>query len=301
MLSNQINTSLKAPDVTQYMDYRIYLKDFFEYKKSYFSKSKTPYHSGTFSAACGLKSPQYLKLILSGERNLSKKSISAFSKALQLKKDESLDFELLVLSNQETDPNARALLFKELMDYRVQTKLKQGLINPRAFEQVPDWVTWVLYEMADLTDQSLDEKTIQEKLRKKASLPQIKKAIKKLFDLKLLKIDENFQIKKARHLIENPDQVPPELVRSLQAQFMYLALESLYQDPPTERELASATLSLTQKEFEDIRFKLRHLRKSIQKDTQVARHKERGNRLYQLNIQFFPVTAKESPSLKLKN
>ena len=76
----------------------------------------------------------------------------------------------------------------------------------------------------------------------------------------------------------------------LQMQLMYLGLESLYQDTAIEREFGSLTLSLTEKEFEDIKFKLRQLRKSLHKDNSIARMSTKGERVYQLNLQLFPVS-----------
>lgn len=279
-----------APDVTRYLDYRAYLADFFEYKKAQFSSSRVPYNYSHFSAACGLKTPQYLKLIIEGSRNLSEKTIPQVARALNLKKEEFIDFNLLVLSNQETDPGKRALLFKELMDYRVQLKIKKGEISKKHFEQLPNWATWVLFEATELPLNFSDSRDLQKLLRYKVTPQQAEDALNQLIKLGLIeKTAQGF--KKKRHLIQNADEIPVELVRSLQAQFMYLALESLYQDGPTEREFGSLTLALTQKEFQEIRFKLRQQRKSIQKDISVARQSgSKGERIYQLNIQLYPVT-----------
>ena len=84
---------------------------------------------------------------------------------------------------------------------------------------------------------------------------------------------------------------------------MYLGLESLYQDQPTEREFGTLTLSLTKSEFEEIKFKLRQMRKALHKDNSIARMKDKGERVYQLNIQLFPVTnavesVMKSPAMK---
>jgi len=71
---------------------------------------------------------------------------------------------------------------------------------------------------------------------------------------------------------------------------MYLGLESLYQDAAAEREFGSLTLALTTKEFEEIKFRLRHLRKSLHKDNSITRMTSKGDRVYQLNLQLFPVS-----------
>ena len=71
---------------------------------------------------------------------------------------------------------------------------------------------------------------------------------------------------------------------------MYLGLESLFQDAANEREFGSLTLTMTKPEFEELKFKLRQMRKQAHKDNAIRRAASKGDRVYQLNIQLFPVT-----------
>jgi uncharacterized protein (TIGR02147 family) len=86
------------------------------------------------------------------------------------------------------------------------------------------------------------------------------------------------------------ENVPVALVRKLQAELIYLGLESLFQDAPQEREFGAMTVSLTESEFEQLKFELRQFRKRWTKDIAVARSQSKGDRVFQLNIQLFPVT-----------
>ena len=86
--------------------------------------------------------------------------------------------------------------------------------------------------------------------------------------------------------------IPPELIKKLQSELIYLRLESLFQDDPKEREFGSMTLALTMDEFEALKFELRHMRKRILKDTLLRRESEPGEQVYQFNLQLFPVTEK---------
>ena len=52
----------------------------------------------------------------------------------------------------------------------------------------------------------------------------------------------------------------------------------------------------TIKEFEEIKFKLRQMRKALHKENAIARMSSKGERVYQLNLQLFPVS---NPSKKL--
>jgi uncharacterized protein (TIGR02147 family) len=287
------------------MDYRQYLADFYAYRKKLSKRDIRPYSYQMFSAAANIKSPNYLKMIIEGRRNLSGDMILKFAKALALDKAQTEDFRLLVQFTQASDPAERNMFLKELSELRVDQKLKSGEIDQKTWDKVPNWVTWVIYAMVDQDGVKFDTKSIRTLLRGKASEDEIQSAINSLVTTGELKVDESTgELKKSNLPKEAPEEIPVALVRKLQAQLMYLGLESLYQDSPADREFGTLTLSLTKAEFEEVRFKLRQMRKALHKDNAIARSNQKGERVYQLNLQLFPVTdsAKNlDPALVLKD
>ena len=282
---------MQVPELSQYMDYRKYLGDFYAYKREQTKKDIRPYSYQMFSAAANIKSPQYLRLIIEGKRNLSIDMVAKFAKALNLQKEQTEELKNLVNYTQATDPSERNRYLKELMEKRVNQKIKSGEIDSKAWEKVPGWVAWILYSMVDQKNVTFETAQLKQLLGEKATLDEIQDALKKLLDAgELVRDPATGAIKKARPLMENADNIPVALVKKLQAELLYLGMESLFQDDPTEREFGTVTLSLTEKEFEEIKFKLRQMRKSMTKDNSIARSHSEGDRIYQLNIQLFPVT-----------
>ena len=294
-------TSIAAPVLSDYMEYREYLAAFYKFKRKASKGALRPYNYAVFSAAANIKSPNYLKMIIDGKRNLSDDMVTKFGKALGFMKDQTEEFRLLVHFSQATDPAERNMYLKHLSEHRVGVKLKSGEIDRKTWEKVPNWVTWIIYAMVDQEGVSFDAESLKTLLRGKASAEEIDSALGTLLASGELRKDEvTGEIRKNRNLIESPEEIPVALVRKLQSQLMYLGLESLYQDQPTEREFGTLTMSLTKTEFEEIKFKLRQMRKSLHKDNSIARMKEKGERVYQLNIQLFPVTnavVAEKPSV----
>ena len=283
--------SLVPPVLSDYMNYRQFLGDFYLYKRKASKGSLRAYTYAVFSAAANIKSPNYLKMIIEGKRNLSDDMIGKFGKALGFMKDQTEEFRLLVQFTQAMDPAERNMYLKKLSEHRVAGKLKSGEIDRKTWEKVPNWVAWIIYAMIDQEGVSFDTATLKNLLRGKASEDEIDHALSTLISSGDLRRDEvTGELKKARSLTESPEEIPVALVRKLQSQLMYLGLESLYQDQPTEREFGTLTLSLTKTEFEEIKFKLRQMRKALHKDNSIARMKDKGERVYQLNIQLFPVT-----------
>lgn len=282
---------LKGPNLNKYLDYRLYLADFYAFKKQQTQNSLRPYHYGIFAAAANIKSPQYLKLIIEGKRNLSVDMIHKFANALQLNKSQTEEFRLMVLWTQETDPSIRNQHLRDLNEFRVNQSLEQGVIDLQTFKKIPNWIGWIIYAMLDQEGVTFQIEELKTLLRQKANENEITDAIDRLVNIgQIVKVEQTGTLKKGRVLVENPEDIPVPLIKKLQTQLMYLGLESLYQDEPTEREFGTLTLCLTKQEFEDLRFQLRKMRKQIHKDTTIKRMSKKGERIYQLNLQLFPVT-----------
>ena len=290
-LTQKMPGLIEAPNVVNYLDFRRFLLDYYQYRREISKNDIRPYSYAVFSAAANIKSPNYLKLIIEGRRNLSPDMIGKFAKAMGLTKDHTDEFRLLVLYGQASDPAERNMHLKELNEKRVDSKLKSGEIDQKTWEKIPSWITWILYSLVDQKDVSFEPERLRETLRNKASADELQAAVQSLIQAgELAKDPQTGEIKKARALMESAEDVPVALVRKLQAELMYLGLESLFQDAPTEREFGSATLALTKQEFEELRFQLRKIRKEAQKNIGVKRLTTKGDRVYQLNLQLFPIT-----------
>ncbi len=288
--SENSNTSVSAPNLSEYMDYRLFLADFYHFKKALTRTSIRPYSYAIFSAAADIKSPNYLKMIIEGKRNLSPDMVLKFAKACSLAKAQTDEFKLLVFFNQCEDPADRNYALKQLSEYRMEQKIKLGEFDRKVLEKVPNWIGWIIYAMADQAGVTFKITQLKDLLRGKASENEIEHAFENLLKSgELVKDPATGEITKGKPS-EAPEEIPSALVRKLQMQLMYLGLESLYQDEANEREFGSLTLSLTAKEFEELKFKLRQMRKSLNKDNSIARLAGKGERVYQLNLQLFPVS-----------
>jgi uncharacterized protein (TIGR02147 family) len=281
----------EPPKLGLFTDYRRFLRDFYDYKREQSKNDLRPYSYATFAAAADIKSPNYLKLIIDGQRNLSADMARKFARALGLSKEETEEFIALVDFTQATEPIERNRYLKTLADLRVRQQLKSGEINAETWDKVPGWVTWVLYALADQKDIRFDAQELFEVMRGKARPDEIRRSLERLFESgELVKNPETGEISKGRELMSGSESVPVALVRKLQAELIYLGLESLFQDQPQDREFGAQTLALTEGEFEQLKFELRQFRKRWFKDVSVNRKATKGDRVFQLNIQLFPVT-----------
>ena len=286
----QIQTN--SPHIHDYTDYRKYLKDMYEFRKVTDSTGLRAYSYSHFSAAADIKSPNYLKLIIEGKRNLSDDMISRFARALRLEKQQIEEFKALVLYGQADEPVERNKYLKDLAEIRADQENASDA-DKQKWEKVPGWIGWVLYAMMDQKNTGVEPEQLQKLFRAKASVQEVRDSLQKLIASGEIVTDENTgELKRPRELIDTPQDLPVALIRRLQTELIYLGIESLFRDSPKDREFGALTVALTQEEFEQTRFDLRQLRKRIHKDVTVKRQTSKGDRVYQLNIQLFPVTEK---------
>ncbi len=281
----------QRPTLSSYTDFRRYLYDFYSYKKLATVDSIRPYSYAHFSAAADIKSPNYLKLIIDGQRNLSKQMIIKFSRALGHTKAEHEEFSALVMYGQAKNPAERNQYLKVLSEIRVNNKIKEGKIQSQDYESITSWVMWVLFAMAEQKNVDFNVDNLKKLIGNKASKDEIKSGLDHLVERgDLVRNPETGEVSKGREMMTGGQNIPVELVRKLQAELIYLGLESLFQDRPQDREFGAMTMALTEDEFEALKFEVRQMRKRWSKDHSVKRKSEKGDRVFQINFQLFPIT-----------
>ena len=288
-------TENHEPILGCYTDFRQFLRDFYEFKVHQYRDSFGSYTYKTFSAAADLRSPNYLKLIIDGARNVSPNTARKFAKAVGLDRESTDEFLLLIQYGQALDPLERNRHLRALNEFRLKKRLKSGELTSERAELAPRWVSWALHAIADQAGADFSTDGLRDLLMGKVSADEIRKSLQQLFNSGALNLDSETGRVKKGIVSASQDDIPSDVIRKIQAELMYLGMESLLNGQSQEREIGTLTMCLTEAEFEKLRFELRHLRKRILKDALIERERSPGDRVYQLNIQLFPLT-KLSPS-----
>src|SRR5579863_779180 len=90
-------------DVFSYQDFRAFLKDFYRERRQKDRKFSIRF----FARRAGLRSQNYLKVVMDGRRSLTPRNLPKFIKGLGLGGTEAEFFEALVNLNQARDGNER--------------------------------------------------------------------------------------------------------------------------------------------------------------------------------------------------
>ncbi|HEX7674756.1 MAG TPA: TIGR02147 family protein [Bdellovibrio sp.] len=130
------------PEIARYSCYRVFLRDFFDYKKSL----RAGFSYRQFASLVGLKSPNYLQLVIQDKRNLTETTARRLAEALRLNAKEVNYFEALVrLQNAE---NQEALVKAQKHLHACLKKLLTNFVQLDGSEILAKWYFMPIRELA---------------------------------------------------------------------------------------------------------------------------------------------------------
>ncbi len=268
------------PEVFQYSNYRTYLIDFYNYKKI----QQPAFSHRYFAKKAGISSPNYLKLVMDGKRNLTKKTLLKFQVALGLKGKKSDFFENLVFFTQSTSVAERNIYYGNILKVRAKSGLKK--LEEAEFQLFSDWRHIVVRELAAVKGFRADARWISKKIGSGVSEKDAEESLKLLTALGLLKKTANgFQ--QSHTNISTSDEVRSLLVKNYHRQMIQLGLTSMERIAPARRDISSITIPIHARDLIKVKEHLQLMRKEI---LNMAAPPGEGEEILHVNIQLFPLT-----------
>jgi uncharacterized protein (TIGR02147 family) len=267
--------------IFDYMDYRAYLRDFFEEKK----RELRFYSYRLFSQKAGLRSPNFLKLVIKGERNLSKQSVYKFSKALGLTKKEIDYFENLIFFNQSKTLEEKNLFLPRIMKYRHKSDPKK--IEESEYAYYSNWYNPVVRELVGAEDFNGDFKKLGAAVVPQISASEAEASVALLLKLKFIVRAKDGAYRKTTLSLTTGPQVRSVAVANYHKSMMRLASDALERFPAENRDITSLTLAVSQETRRAIIERLQQLRTEL---LEMAEQDERADRIVQLNLHMFPLS-----------
>jgi uncharacterized protein (TIGR02147 family) len=272
-----------------YTDYRAYLRDFYAFRKD----SQRGYSYRTFSKAAGFTSPNILKLVIDGERNISSEATVKFIKALGLKGQMAEYFTTLVRMNQAKSDSDKEYYFAILQKLTPQAKRRQ--LNAESLRYVSHWLYPVLREMVALPEFQNDPYWISRRLRAKANLGEIGEALQFLFKEGFIERDAAGVPRPKDNMVFSDDEVRSLAIRSYHRQMLEQAKESLEAIPLEEREFGALTCVLPEAALTELKYKLKTFRRELHTWAMQVTEDKGGEIVVQVNTHMYPHTKKVAP------
>jgi uncharacterized protein (TIGR02147 family) len=242
-----------------------------------------------FSKLAGLRSPNFLKLVIDGERNLGADSVPRFCVALGLEGAEAEFFSDLVAFNQATSLADKNRAFERISASRRFRAARRN--DGDLFAYLSHWYNPAIRELAGRADFSEDPRWIASQVRPRISPTEAAEAMRLLLSMGLLVRDAN----SGRILRGEPTLTTEHEVRSLGAaafhrQMIERAGESLETVPAALRDLAALTVCISPETAARVKERIHQFREAL---TELCDSDTAGAVVYQMNIQWFPLSATE--------
>jgi uncharacterized protein (TIGR02147 family) len=270
-----------AVDIFRYRDYRSFLREYYERNK----ERKGGYSLRAFSRGTGLRSPNYLKLVMDGDRNLTPSMALRFAEGCGLSGEAAEYFCELVAFNQARLARERELHFERLTRFSRFRKVHKLDVAQSAYHA--EWYIPAIRELLARDDFREDPAWIARALLPEISPAQAKRALAILLELGLAIRDESGRLRQAQELVETPAGPLHHHIAGFHRAMLKLAAEALDRVPRDEREIASVTLFVSAEQLQQLKAELQAFRNHLLQKYQA----QSGNgRVAQLNLQLFPLS-----------
>lgn len=275
----------KVLSVYGYTDYRVYLKDFYEFRKD----GQHGYSFRAFSKSAGFTSPNILKLVIEGERNISPEASQKFVKALGLKGQMAEYFSTLVRMNQAKSDTDKEYYFAILQKLTPQANRRD--LNAESLKYLSHWLFPVIREMVALKEFRDDPYWISRRMVGKASVAEIGQAMQFLLKEGFVeKVEGKFQSKD--NMVLSSDEVRSLAIRNYHRQMLDQAKECLDSLPLEEREFGALTFVLPEAAMAELKYKMKLFRRELHTWAMQVAEEQGGELVVQVSAQMYPHTRK---------
>ncbi len=280
---------MKRPCIFEYNDYREFLKDMFLFKKE-----TTPSFSYRFfSRLAGFSSPNFLKLVMEGQRNLTNTSIASVAKGFKFKKPERDFFENMVFMNQAAAHSERDHYYRKMLAAKTHGKLKT--IETARYDYFSRWYLPVIRELVMFGDRKQTSEQIGAKMIPPVKAKEVELALRRLEELGLIGKDEQGCWRQTDTLLSTGPEVKSLLITNFHKEMIRLAEESIARHPAKNRDITALTISIEKKRIGELKQKIADFRKDILKE---FADDDNANQVVQINIQAFPLTKPDNEGEK---
>ncbi len=267
------------PIVTDYLDYRSFLKDYFRHRK----QEQAGYSMRTFARnpSLGISSSGFMTNLLKGSRNLTQRQRLQFAKVLKLDERHAEYFDFLVQFNQAKSIEEKNHFFAYLSKHRGS---QAKILLEKQYQFFANWHHSVIWNYLGLDKAEGNPARMAKHLAENLSAAEVEESLNLLLDMGLIKKQANGYGVTDRHLVT--DKVfTGQVAKDYHKEFLRLAAGALDQFPAEQRQFNVLAFSVSNKGFLAVKQRidafLQEVREIIDRDDAM-------NQVNILNIQLFP-------------
>lgn len=274
-----------------YVDYRLFLKDYYDEKK----KKSSFFSYRYFSKKAGINSPNFLKQVIESNRNLTALTIERFCTALNFDEKEAAYFRHLVLFNQ-----AKSALEKQqhyTMMLTMMHTVKEQCLTVMQHEYFNYWFVPVIRELVSLHDFQGDYKKLAAMVIPQITTREARFAVKLLNSLGMIKKMDDGTYKQTAAAIKSDSSIGRMAVRTFNREMLRKAELAIDNTLIDERQIFGVTVGVSKECYNVIVTEMTAFRDRL---VAIVNADNCSNRVYQMNFQLFPLSQEIQLDCKMR-
>ncbi len=221
-----------------YLDYRKFLRDHYEQLKS----SRAGFSLRRFSQKAGFTSSNFLKLVMDADRNLTEKSAEKFCKGLQLNKQETEFFLILVKFTQATTHEEKNRHYKKLLQFKNFSSVKP--MQKEQYEYYSKWYHAVVRELITSKHYQGNAEMLAQVIYPEVSFKEIEKSICLLEKLGFIQKSTDNSYELSQTVVTTGPEVKSVILMNYHKDFLSLTHDQIEHVPSELRDISTLTLGV---------------------------------------------------------
>lgn len=267
--------------VQEYQDYRLFIRDYYEWKKR-----TSAFSWREFAKLSGLVSPIFLKLVTEGKSNLRPDTVERVATAMGLVEFDLLYFKALVVFNQAKKDVDRRKAYAEMQ--AIAKANKSQVAGSEAYTYYDNWLNPVVRELA-IAMPGAKPKEIAQMCNPKVSAAEVRDCLAFLVRAGYLKKTGDDTYEQTEKIIQGSPAAIPLALRSMNRQMAKIAVSAIDEIAVNERNFTGITMGVPLEIFDKVVEKLDRCRVEI---LDMVKDCDNVEQVLRLNFQLFPLTKK---------
>lgn len=273
---------MSMPDLFQYLEYRAFLRDYYEERRH----MDRIFSYRFFAGKLGMDA-SYLIRVMQEKKHLGDELVPKVISFLKFDKHHANYFENLVAFNKaRTDRQARVFYDQMMATKGVQYRT----LAKEHMDYFAKWYVVALRSLLDYTPFQGDYAALGKKLHPAISATECKQALFLLEHAELIRrTDAGYEV--LDNHIHSGQHWNHDAIALFQEETLKLALRSLQQDPRSVRNISTLTMNISAENLTGIHELITQFQQDVAKLVEAT---AKSDRVYQLNMQLFPMSQVEA-------
>ncbi|MBO6934853.1 MAG: TIGR02147 family protein [Deltaproteobacteria bacterium] len=274
-----------AIDIFEYLDYRAYLRDFYLEQKA----RGRGFSYRSFSRRAKLRSPNYLKLVIDGERNLTQRMATRFAAGCGLDGEEAEFFVDLVAFAQAKTATEKAARYRKLTGSRRYRSAHELEVAQADYHS--KWFLPAIRELVAREDFEDDAEWIASRLRPCITTEEAADGLDLLLRIGLLIRADDGSVAQGEPLVSTGPEAFGVHIVTYHRAMLDQASASLDNFTGADRDISSLTLCVGSDGLRRLKERIRRFRREL---LELSALEDDPEQVVQVNLQLFPLSSRRS-------